>query len=362
MKIRRENIGDNAQQVLTACLQNISLLRIESIQKNITWRDQQIDFLVQLESSGKIKKLLVATQTSGEPRSIRAGVNQLLRLVGNDDAIYPIILAPFISPAGAKICQDAGIGYIDFSGNCAIQFDQVYIEKEGRPNRFSEKRALKSLFNPKGERILRVLLSNPGQCWKMQTLADAAQVSLGLCAKVKQRLEEMEWIKADKIGFTLVRGVELLQSWQNNYDYKEHVLENFYALEDTAAVEKKIAGYCETRKITYSLTMFGGASRVAPYTRTSITHVYIDGSVADVANELGLKSVASGANVVLIVPLDAGVFYARKKYDDVYVASTIQLYLDLMSYRGRGEDAAKFLYTQEIEPLWLPKPITEDVK
>jgi hypothetical protein len=315
-----------------------------------------------LESSGKIKKLLVAMLTRGEPRTIRAGVNKLLWLIGNDDSTYPVILAPFISPAGAIICREAGIGYIDFSGNCALQFDQVYIEKEGRPNRFSEKRVLKSLFYPKGERILRVLLSNPGQCWKMQTLANAAKVSLGLCAKVKQRLEDMEWIQTDKIGFTLVRGVELLQTWQNNYDYKEHLLNNFYALDDTATVEKKISGYCETQNITYALTMFGGASRVAPYTRTSITHVYIDGSVADVANELGLKSVTSGANVILIAPNDAGVFYARKKYDNVNVASPIQLYLDLMSYRGRGEDAAKFLYTQEIEPLWLPKPITADVK
>jgi len=239
-------------------------------------------------------------------------VNQLLRLVGNDDSIYLIILAPFISPTGAQICRVAGIGYIDFSGNCAIQFDQVYIDRQGQPNKYSEKRVLKSLFYPKAERILRVLLGNPGQCWKMQTLADTAKVSLGLCAPIKQRLEEMEWIQTDKIGFTLVIGVELLQIWQNNYDYKEQLLSNFYTLEETATVEEKIAGYCESKKITYSLTMFGGASRIAPFTRTSITHVCIEDSVADVASEPGLKSVTSGANVILIAPSDAGVFMPER--------------------------------------------------
>ena len=42
----------------------------------------------------------------------------------------------------------------------------------------------------------------------------------------------------------------------------------------------------------------------------------------------------------------------RKDLDNIKVVSPIQLYLDLNNYKGRGEEAAQFLYEQEIKPQW----------
>jgi hypothetical protein len=89
---------------------------------------------------------------------------------------------------------------------------------------------------------------------------------------------------------------------------------------------------------------------------------YVDRGIEDIKEALKLKPVQSSSNVTLIVPYDRGVFYDLKRYDEMPVVSPVQLYLDLISYKGRGEDAAQFLLEQVIEPLWLQKQDTEKEK
>jgi hypothetical protein len=74
------------------------------------------------------------------------------------------------------------------SGNCLLTFDQVFVSKEGKPNPFVRKRDLRSLYSPKAERMLRVLLSAPGRWWKAQPLARESGVSLGQGFNVKKLL------------------------------------------------------------------------------------------------------------------------------------------------------------------------------
>jgi hypothetical protein len=38
--------------------------------------------------------------------------------------------------------------------------------------------------------------------------------------------------------------------------------------------------------------------------------------------------------------------------DDLRIASPVQVYLDLIGYRGRGEEAAAFVLEQVIERTW----------
>jgi hypothetical protein len=54
-------------------------------------------------------------------------------LSGKSDA-YGIFIAPYISPDAGKICEDAGIGYLDLAGNCLLSFETIYIRQAGAPN------------------------------------------------------------------------------------------------------------------------------------------------------------------------------------------------------------------------------------
>jgi hypothetical protein len=65
-----------------------------------------------------------------------------------------------------------------------------------------------------------------------------------------------------------------------------------------------------------------------------------------------LKEVETGANVMLLGPYDEGVFYGTQVIDDIRIVSPVQIYLDLKSYKGRGEEAAEVLLRDVIKPKW----------
>jgi hypothetical protein len=79
---------------------------------------------------------------------------------------------------------------------------------------------------------------------------------------------------------------------------------------------------------------------------------YVDETDEDLASMLSLKKVTGGANVSLFTPYDEGVFYGAQKIGGLVVASPIQIYLDLHTYRGRGEEAAKEILERIIRPSW----------
>ena len=67
---------------------------------------------------------------------------------------------------------------------------------------------------------------------------------------------------------------------------------------------------------------------------------------------LQLKKVETGPNVTLLHPYDDGVLYGLQGINEISVVSDIQLYLDLKSYRGRGEEAAQAILEQRLRPKW----------
>jgi len=64
------------------------------------------------------------------------------------------------------------------------------------------------------------------------------------------------------------------------------------------------------------------------------------------------KPVSSGANFTLLRPYDDGVFYGVRKISEDSVASDVQLYLDLVGSKARGEEAATFLLEQRLRSKW----------
>jgi len=164
------------------------------------------------------------------------------------------------------------------------------------------------------------------------------------------------------VGFALVKPKELFQEWASQYSYRRNRILDFYSIKEESTVERELSEYCSKNKILFALTLFSGASRVAPYTRFKRVFAYVENVTEEMKNTIGLKSVATGPNVTLLEPYDQGVFYGTANYSQMPVVSPIQIYLDLNSYKGRGEEAAQFLFEQVIEPLWSQKSTTEREK
>lgn len=352
MKEYENNLKNQAKTALLSCLSEIPFLKVVDVYEEYRDSDIQTGLSAKIEFPEGVKHLIAEVKGSGQPRLAREAVNQMLRYKGRVSDVYFIFMAPYISPKAAEICRSEGIGYIDFSGNCLLYFDKIFIQKKDYPNQFRQKRELKSLYSPKAERILRVLLSNPGKSWKIKELADESVVSLGQASNVKKILQDRELLSGKRGGFSLEQPASLLQEWAENYDYRKNQIQEFYSLMSAIDMEKVFAAYCNKNKIQYALTGFSGAARIAPAVRYAKAMVYASDIAEAAFSDLSLKAVKSGGNLLLFTPYDDGVFYGSTRIDDILVVSKIQLYLDLQGFRGRGEEAAAVLFNRIIEKAW----------
>jgi len=320
----------------------------------------------------------------------------LAEFTRQDQRAYPVFIAPYISPAAAQVCEEYAAGYLDFAGNCRLAFDSVFIQKVGFPNPAAATRDLRSLYSPKAERVLRVLLASGPRVWRTQALADAAQVSLGQVAGVKKLLADREWIESGPAGFGMSgyafgtpdgsgngsaqgygfgsgsgagsedgRGLgdgtsgpiqlavlPLLTEWVRAYRPERSSASEFYSIKPIPEIEAQLAEFSRSEKEQIAFTAFSGAARLAPAVRYQRATAYVAGEVEAIAEKLALKRVNSGANVTLVEPYDEGVFFGARDLEGALVVSPIQIYLDLMQIKGRGEEAATAILEEVIKPLW----------
>ena len=152
--------------------------------------------------------------------------------------------------------------------------------------------------------------------------------------------------------YLLKQPEELLTDWAGNYSYRQNGVRDYFSMQKPAQLERALAEACGKRKVRYALTAFSAAERMAPMVRYQRVFAYVADGVEDLAKELELKEVPSGANVTILEPYDEGVFYGARAFDDVQAVSPIQAYLDLFSNKGRGEEAAEALLREVIRLQW----------
>ncbi len=70
----------------------------------------------------------------------------------------PLVVVPYMGEVGRKRCEQAGVQWLDLSGNARIVAPGVHILVEGRANRFKPRGRPSSAFAPKASRIARWLL------------------------------------------------------------------------------------------------------------------------------------------------------------------------------------------------------------
>lgn len=352
MKTDETNLIKPVEDSLKTCLQRVPFIEIESIEKKIKLGDACMDIVSTVRVGKQRQRLAIEVKNNGQPRVARAAAYQLARVLDSAAGVYGVFAAPYISPRAAEICSREKIGYLDIAGNCRLTFGQVYIEHQGNPNPFAEKRDLRSLYSPKAERILRVLLADPQKPWRIKPLAEEAKVSFGQVSNVKKFLEDREWLENSADGLLLNDPESLLAEWAENFNFRKNRSKSYYTLESIADFEAGLASVCGKEKLLYALTGFSGAARYAPSVRYQRAMAYVAGDVARVVKALSLKEVSSGANVTLLTPYDEGLLYGARWIEGVCIASPVQVYLDLLGVKGRGDEAAQSILNEVIKSSW----------
>ena len=359
--VKEKEIISKLKKNLRDLFESTNFIKVKEIKSEVKglFPELQVkpDLIAEVQTRDKRKYLLVfEVKSAGQPRYTRMAASLLRNMIGNRRNWHGVFAATFISKESQQICRENGIGFIDLAGNCLFAFDNVYLSIEGRPNPYPSTRPLKSVFSTKSTRALRILLCNPRKEWFVKDLANEANISLGQASNIKQRLLGFEFIEETGSGkdlkFKLKNPESLLRKWSDNYSYRKNKIRNFYFLDDVRALENKMIDYFKENGISYGFTLTSGASRVAPFLRYNTIFAYVKDDIDRLTKDLNLKEVTSGPNVSILEPYDEGVLYGLQEFDGTNVVSDIQLYLDLKSYKGRGEEAAEFLYEQRLQKLW----------
>jgi len=350
--MKQTEITCKIQERLENLLRDIPFLQWEQVLKDEPSANFRPDLFLEITTETGRLKIMVEVKSIGEPRYVRYAIQQLKEYLTQFEDAYGVVAAPYISSDTARICRENEVGYIDLAGNCFLSFDQVYINRENYPRANKERRTLRSLYTPKASRILRVMLCSPRRSWQLQELASEAKVSLGLAFKAKERLLDLEYAREENKSICLNRPEEILNKWAEKYSFRKNRMYDYFSLMELKEVEQKIAQYCGEKEIPYTFTLFSGAALVAPFARYTRGFVYVGDRIQEVAESVGLKSVSSGPNFTILEPYDEGVFYASRETKGLIVACDVQLYLDLVGYRGRGKESAEFLLEQRIRPEW----------
>ncbi len=306
---------------------------------------QTADLLVKFKMGDKLHTLALAISSVGQPRQIREAMTRLSEIHRAMPEAYPVSVSPYVGPQGAALLKRSGLGYLDLSGNCYLSFENVLIEKEGKPNLRPSTRPLKSLFAPRATRVVRVLLVDPQHAWRLEELAKAAEVSLGHAHNVVKRLEELSWVERNgQQRIQLTRPGDLLEAWVDAYSYHQNDVQAYFSPERvTRGLVAELGRAAHEARRRYAFTLHSGAALVAPNVRFPAIHCYLEGDPEPVARSLGLRPGEGEGNIYLLAPYDQGVFYAPIAKGGLPVVCLPQLYADLYHYERRGREQAAHL-------------------
>ncbi len=352
--VTQRKLVEEAARCLRQVLEEVPFVEVLDIQTDTQLEgNQDVDMIADIRTPDGERRLIAEVKSEASPRTLSLLAQRLRQRVAVVPNGLGILVAPFLSERSREVCQQLGIGCLDLTGNIRLAFDRVFIERSGQPNPVPLRRLQRSLFSPRTTRVLRVMLENPSRRWYVRDLAKEAGISLGQASNIKRLLIEQDFIsQEDGLAFWLARPEALLRDWAQAYSYETNGVRAFYSMLRISEVEERLATECERRGIRYGLALFSGANRVAPFTRYDRTFAFLNERLDEVAAALELKDVPTGANVILLSPYDEGVFYGLQEVEGAKVVSDIQLYLDLKGYRGRGEEAAAFLFERRIRTRW----------
>ena len=86
-----------------------------------------------------------------------------------------VLVAPYISERTAQICEENGMGYFDYAGNCWFIGHSLYLSEKGNKNQQPKEYRAVSIFERNAvvsSCILRELFADVRKVWKLKYLAD----------------------------------------------------------------------------------------------------------------------------------------------------------------------------------------------
>ncbi|AOO85083.1 type IV toxin-antitoxin system AbiEi family antitoxin [Bosea vaviloviae] len=344
--VKVKNLENEAAETIGALLRSVPFVQTAKVE--LRPPGSSFDILAEFSLEGVRRLLACEVKSVGQPRHVRAALLQLRKAAEKfDPPAMPIFIAPYLSQEAQALCREFDVGYLDFVGNARITFDTVFIERQVDTKPSAVQRNLKSIFKPKSAQVLRVLLRDPDRAWRVADLSQASDVSLGHVSNVRSELVDREWAEVTDDGLRLSQPAALLDAWRDAYESPASERISFYTTLHGKSLEDSARGALSAQRETPNAVFasFSAAHWLAPYGRVPTTYFYADSAgLVTLREALKLSPATSGANVVVMVPKDHGLFNdTTEPAPGVVCTSPVQTYLDLAVAGERGAEAAEHL-------------------
>lgn len=249
-----------------------------------------------------------------------------------------LLVAPFLSPRARLLLEEAGVNYIDMTGNMLVQVERpsIFVRQQGSdkdPAPGDE--PVRSLRGGKAARVVRALCDYTEPATS-RSVADRAGVTPGYVSKIIGVLERDALVEREGRGpvqpITRVLWADLIRRWSADYRVLEsNASRLFLAPQGIPACLRDLAGWASrTPSARYAVTGSFAAAQRAPVAPPSMLVCYVDAPVG-VAEKTGLILATGAGNVYLCEPLDPVVFERTWAQGDITYAALAQVAADCLT-------------------------------
>lgn len=314
-----------------------------------SWRHQVIrggagggrfaDAVLRLASpDGSQATLAVAAKPRVEPRDVETLRERFREWRG----VTPVVAAPFLTPRTRERLREAGVAYVDLTGNAWLTLDRpaLWIETTGADRGpWPEGRPARTLRGAKAGRVVRALLDLRPPLG-VRRLAALAGADPGYVSRVLALLEREALVERKRRGpVTEVDWAGLIRRWAEDHSLLgSNTVASYLDPRGLAALTEKLL----RSSVRYALTGSLAASQVAPVAPPRLAALYVD-DPEGVAKRLELRPAEAGANVLLVAPFDPVVYERTWEREGLTFAALSQVTVDLLTSPGRGPAEAEEL-------------------
>ena len=317
-----------------------------------------IDAIIDLRIGGQSTKLLVELKRDVFPRDVhrlvhqlKAYRNQLGHAPDQPPSLLSLIAAVAISPGAKDELKKEGIGYFDSGGSLFIPASSALVLFD-KPTPKTITRVIRNLFSGTRQRVAHALLMLPRDDWHgVKDLAGAAHVSPATVSEVMHEMERLGWLRARGEGPAKKRILEepgaLLDAWVDQLKHlRQGSLRRYFVPVLTSQLEAQVEQTFAKNLATYAITHEAAAQRYSAFlTHVSQLHcrLAIGTEVNRALRDLDLKPVTEGANLIIHETQREDALLFRQRIDNLWLASPVQVYLDLVRSEGRAKEMADHL-------------------
>ncbi|MDW3681799.1 type IV toxin-antitoxin system AbiEi family antitoxin [Cupriavidus sp. CV2] len=317
----------------------------------------QVDAEIHLNVAGKSIVLLVEVKKTAYPRDVRQVLWQFKALRPEHPSdVQPLLVAESLSPGAKELLKSERVGYYDSGGSLFLPAPGAYVFIDRPPPKALEK-SVRSLFSGRRAQVLHALLIHHQDWFGVTEVAERAQVAPSTASDVLGELERFDWLESRGQGPSKERHLrepgELLDAWARQLaSSTAPVLRRYYVpgLKSEALLQR-LGEVFDVHHVGYAVSYESAAQRYAPFL-SGISQVrtwLLPGASADTAlAELDARVVTEGANLAVIETKSTGELLFRQQVEGVWLASPVQVYLDLLRGEGRAKEMAEHLRRERI--------------